>query len=208
MPIRSIKPWWLFVAFLSGMVLAMVAEAMLSEDLILDHRNHRLEFSAPRTDFFAGQPMVRLRNAAEVPFVIKTTLFSGKKDHVFTSAADRFIVSFDLWETTDKAYSVVKLAAPRKSVKNLTAKQAQAWCLSQMGLDTTGLSGSEPLWARLEVSAEDPAREGSPLGDSVNSSGINLSILVDIFSRPGSQPPKLLEYPSFTLDQLKSTRGS
>jgi hypothetical protein len=205
MPTRSIKTWWLFAAFLSGMALAMVAEAMLSEDLILDHSNHRLKFSAPRTDFFAGQPMDRLRNAAEVPFVIKTTLFSGKKDHVFTSAVDRFVVSFDLWEQT---YSVVKVAAPQKSVKNLSAKAAQAWCLSQMDLDTTGLSGTEPLWARLEVRAEDPPREGSPLGDSVNASGINLSILVDILSRPGSQPQKTLEYPAFTLDQLKSTRGS
>ena len=188
------------------MALAMVAEAMLSEDLILDHRNHRLEFSAPRTDFFAGQPLVRLRNAAEVPFEIRTTLFSGKKDHVFTSAVDRFVVSFDLWEMK---YSVVKVAAPRMTAKNLTAKEAQAWCLRQMSLDTTGLSGTEPLWARLEIRPGDPPREGSPLGDSVNASGINLTILVDIFSRPGAQPLRTLDYSEmpFTLDELKSTRG-
>jgi len=208
MPTRPIKTWWFFAAFLSGMLLAMLAEAMLSEDLILQHRNRRLEFSAPRTDFFAGQPMVRLRNAAEVPFIIKTTLFSGKKDHVFISAVDRFIVSFDIWEKTEKAYSVVKVEAPRKTAAHLTAKDAQAWCLSQMSLDTTGLSGSEPLWARLEVRAEDPPRDGGLLGDSVTSSGISLTSLIDFMSRPGSQPQKTLEYPAFTLDQLKPTRGS
>jgi len=210
MSTRSIKTWWLFVAFLSGMALAMVAEAMLAEDLILEHRNHRLEFSAPRTDFFAGQSIVRLRNAAEVPFIIKTTLFSGKKDHVFTSAVDQFIVSFDIWEKTEKAYSVVKVQAPRKTASHLTAKAAQAWCISQMSLDTTGLSGSEPLWARLEIHAGDPPRDGSLLGDTVSSSGINLTILVDIFSRPGSQPQRTLDYSesAFTLDQLKPTRGS
>ncbi len=205
MPTRSIKTWWFFAAFLSGMLLAMLAEAMLSEDLILQHRNHRLEFSAPRTDFFAGQPLARLHNAAEVSFVIKTTLFSGTKDHVFTSAVDKFVVSFDLWEQN---FSVVDRGAPQKRAKNLSAKAAQAWCLSQMSLDTTGLSGAQPLWARLEIRAEDPPRDGGLLGDSVTSSGISLTGLIDFMSRPGSQPQKTLEYPVFTLDQLKPTRGS
>jgi hypothetical protein len=207
-PIRSIKAWWLFAAFLSGMGLAMVAE-----DLILHHRNNRLEFSAPNTNIITGQPLARLKNAAEVPFLIKTTLWSGTKTHVFTSAADQFIVSFDIWEKTDKAYSVVKVAAPRKMASHLTAKALRDWCLSQMSLDTTGLSGSEPLWARLEIRAEDPLRDGSWLGDSVNSSGISpatlIATLIEIFGRPaGSQPHWTLDYPQFTLDSLKSTRGS
>ncbi len=204
MPTRSIKTWWFFAAFLSGMALAMLADAMLSEDLILQHRNHRLEFSAPRTDFFAGPPLMRLHNAAEVSFIIKTTLFSGTKDHVFTSAVDKFVVSFDLWE---EKFSVVDRRA-QKSVKNLTEKAAQAWCLSQMGLDTTGLSGNEPLWARVDIGVEDAPRDGGLLGDTVNSSGISLTSLIDFWSRPGSQPQKRLEYPAFTLDQLKPTRGS
>ena len=184
-----------------------MALAMVAEDLILHSHNNRLEFAAPHTDFFAGSPMARLQNAAEVPFVIKTTLFSGKKDHVFTSAADRFIVSYDLWE---KTYSVVKVEAPRKTASHLTAKAAQKWCIDQMSLDYTGLSASEPLWARLEIRAEDPARDGTLLGDSVNSSGISLITgLVEIFGRPaGSQPHWMLDYPQFTLDSLKSTRGS
>ena len=183
---------------------------MVAEDLILSQRNNRLEFAAPRTDFFTGSPLARLKNADEVPFVIKTTLWSGKKDHIFTSAADRFIVSFDIWEKTDKAYSVIKVEAPRKTASHLTAKAAQKWCLDQMSLDYTGLSGSEPLWARLEIRAEDPARDGSMFGDSVNSSGISLiTSLVEIFGRQaGSQQHWTLDYPQFTLDSLKSTRGS
>lgn len=202
MAITSIKARWWFAAFLAGMALAMVAE-----DLILKNHNNRLEFSAPHTDFFAGSPIARLQNAAEVPFVIKTTLWSGNRSHVFTSAVDRFIVSFDLWE---KTYSVVKVEAPRKTASHLTAKAAQEWCINQMSLDTTGLSGNEPLWARLEIRAEDPPRDGNWLGDSVNSSGISLiSSLIEIFGRPaGSQPHWTLDYPQFTLDSLKSTRGS
>lgn len=201
MRIRSIKTWWLFAAFLTGMALAMVAE-----DLILKHRNNRLEFSAPHTDLFTGQSLARLHNAAEVPFLIKTTLWSGNRTHVFQSAVDRFVVSFDLWEQT---FSVVKVAAPQKSASHLTAAAARDWCISQMALDTTGLSGSEPLWARLEIRAEDPPRDGSLLGDSVNSSGISLTTLIEIFGRaPGAQPHWTLDYPQFTLDSLKSTRGS
>ena len=200
----GINPAWVLMTFLCGM-----AVAVITENLILEHRNHRLEFSAPRTDFFAGPPLARLRNAAEVPFVIKTTLWSGNKSHVFSSAVDQFVVSYDIWADTPAAYTVVKTFAPTKRVSHLTAAEAQAWCLSQMSLDTTGLSGSEPLWARLEIRAEDPPREGSILGGSVTSSGISLTPLIDLFSRPaGSQPHWELDYDAFTLDQLKHTRGS
>jgi hypothetical protein len=196
-----LKPWWVLVAFLSGMLVAMVAE-----DLVLDHRNHRLEFVVPHIDFFAGQPMARLRNAAEVPFVIRTTLWSGNRNHVFQSAVDKFVISYDIWEET---YSVVEVRAPQKKMSHLTAKAAQAWCISQMSLDTTGLSGDETLWARLEIRAEDPPRDGGVLGSSVNSSGISLTNLIDIFSRPvGSQKPITLDYSAFTLDSLKRTHGS
>jgi hypothetical protein len=199
--IRSIKAWWVFAAFLSGMALAMIAE-----DLILSQKNNRLEFSAPRTDFFAGQPMVRLKNALEVPFVIRTTLYSGTKTHVYTSAVDQFVVSFDIFQET---YSVAKTASPRKSASHLTAKAAQAWCLSQMSLDTSGLSGSEPLWARLEIRAEDPARDGNWIDHSVNQSGISLlPFLTEFLGRPGPSQPVTLESEQFTLDQMKSTRGS
>lgn len=206
-PGAVIKPWWVAVTFLSGLAVAVV-----TENLMLEHRNHRLEFAAPRTDFFAGQPTSRLRNAAAVPFIIRTTLWSGNKNHVFATETDRFVVSFDIWaEKPDEAYSVVMTTAPGKRAAHLSAKAAQAWCLSQMGLDTTGLSGSEPLWAQLQIQAEEPAREGSILGGSVNSSGISLiAPLIDIFSRPpGSQPRWTLDYPpAFTLDELRHTRGS
>jgi hypothetical protein len=195
----SLKTWWLFVAFVSGLALAII-----TEDLILEHRNNRLEFSAPRTDFFAGQPSARLRNALEVPFLIKTTLWSGNKTHVFSSAVDQFVVSFDIFEET---YSVVKVQAPRKSKAHLTAKEAQKWCINEMSLDTTGLSGTEPLWARLEILPQDPPRDGSLLGDSVSGSGISLGALVEFFGRSPGSKPIMLEYPQFTLDQLKHTRA-
>ncbi len=194
------------MAFLSGLAIAVI-----TEDLILEHRNNRLEFSAPRTDFFAGKPSARLKNAEDVPFVIRTTLWSGNKNHVFATTVDRFVVSYDIWAASpDTAYMVVKTTAtPVKKVMHVSAKNAQAWCLSQMSLDTTGLSDHETLWARLEIQAEDAQRQGSVLESSVNSAGISLTPLIELLSRPaGSQPRLELNYDAFTLDQLKHTRGS
>ncbi len=90
---RSIRAWWLVVAFLSGMVLAMGVE-----ELILSAHDNRLEFSTP-VHFLSGQPLAaRLRNAAEVPFDIQTKLWSGKNKTLFREAEDRFVISFDIWE--------------------------------------------------------------------------------------------------------------
>jgi hypothetical protein len=112
---RSIRTWWLVVAFLSGMVLAMGVE-----DLILSSHDNRLEFSTP-VHFLDGQPMARLRNAAEVPFDIQTKLWSGNRNNLVRQAESRFVISFDLWQ---QDYAVVALQTPRKSKAHLTAAAA------------------------------------------------------------------------------------
>src|SRR5215469_467383 len=102
-PLRAIKYWWLIVAFLSGLALAMLAE-----DLILESHDNRLEFLAPRVHFLSGKPLERLRNASEVPFDIQVTLWAGDHSHVSQKAFDEFVVSYDLWQET---FSVTKLKA-------------------------------------------------------------------------------------------------
>ena len=77
MRVRTIKPWWLIAAFLSGLAFAMAAE-----ELILSTQESRLEFSAPRVHFLVGKPLERLRNASEVPFDFKITLWSGTRSHM------------------------------------------------------------------------------------------------------------------------------
>ena len=69
---RAIKSWWLIVAFLSGFALAMWPRS-----LILNWRDNRLEFSAPRVHFLRGKPLELLHNAAPVPFDFQVTLWSG-----------------------------------------------------------------------------------------------------------------------------------
>jgi hypothetical protein len=198
---QNIKLWWLLVAFVSGMAVAMFAE-----ELILRAHDNRLEF-APQIPFLSGAPLARLHNAAEVPFDMKATVWSGNRNHVFTHNEEQFVVSFDIWEET---FSVTKTKAPRKNASHLSAKSLESWCMNQMSLDLTGLPGDEPFWARLEVRAENPEKDGGLFGrGSIGESGISLTSLIDIFSRPpqAQQPHWSLDSPRLTLDELRRRKS-
>jgi len=198
---QNMKAWWLLAAFVSGMALAMFAE-----ELILRAHENRLEF-APQVHFLSGTSLARLHNAAEVPFDMKATIWSGNRNHVFAHNEDRFVVSFDIWE---ESFKVTKATAPQKSVSHLNAAGVESWCMNQMSMDLAGLSGNEPFWARLEIRAEVPLRDSGLFGrGSVSESGISLASLIDIFSRPpqAEQPHWTLTSPRLTLDELRK-RGS
>jgi hypothetical protein len=201
----SLRAWWLLIAFLSGMALAMFAE-----NLILKAHDNRIEFSTPYP-FLSGQPllMARLKNAVEVPILIQTTLFSPTQTQIVRHAEDRFVVSFDLWQ---ESYSVVQLREPRKRAAHLTAKGVENWCMSQMSLDASGLSNTQPMWARLDIRAEDPPKDGSLFGrGKIDDSGISLTPLIDIFSRPAhAQQAHFGPFnsSSFTLQQLLNKTAS
>jgi hypothetical protein len=206
--VRTIKSWWLILAFFSGFALAMWAE-----ELILNWRENRVEFTAPRVHFLTGKPLESLHNAAHIPFDFQVTLWSGTRSHVFQKLTDRFVISYDLWE---EKFKVVKTVGPRKTADHLTALAAEAWCMEQMSDQMSVLSslgGSEPFWVRLDVRAED-GKEGPLFGrGSISESGISLTSLIEIFSRPAqSQQSHWGPYDSgpYTLDELKRSprRGS
>jgi hypothetical protein len=201
MRVRTIKLWWVIAAFLSGLAFAMAAE-----ELILGTQENRLEFSAPRVHFLVGKPLERLRNASEVPFDFKITLWSGTRSHLLREVPARFVVSYDLWE---EKFSVTKLVTPRRTARHLTDTAAEAWCLQQMSQDVTGVAANEPLWARLEIRAEDGKEAGLPFGrGNITDSGISLTSLIVIFSRPAAttQPHWTIETGPVTLDELRRAR--
>ncbi len=201
---RTIKGWWLLAAFLSGFALAMWAE-----ELVLNWRDNRVEFSAPKVHFISGKPLDLLHNAAPVPFDFQFTVYSDTKTHVFQKLTDRFVISYDLWE---EKFKVVKTQSPRAMKDHLTSNAAEAWCFDQMsaGLNLNGLTDTEPFWARLEIRAQD-GREGSLFGrGSISESGISLTSLIEIFSRPAlSQQSHWGPYEAgpFTLGELKRSRN-
>ena len=201
MRVRTIRPWWMIAAFLSGLTFAMAAE-----ELILSTEESHLEFSAPRVHFLVGKPLERLRNASEVPFDFKITLSSGTRNHVMREVQSRFVVSYDLWE---EKFSVTNLVTPRRTVRHLTNIAAEEWCLKEMSTDVSGVRPDEPLWARLEIRAEDGKQAGQPFGrGSITDSGISLTPLIEIFSHPAAtaQPHWTIETGPVTLDELRRGR--
>ena len=200
---RTIKSWWLVLAFLSGFALAMMAEEM-----ILNWRDNRLEFSAPRVHFLGGRPLELLHNAAPVPFDFQVTLWSGSRTHVFQKLTDRFVISYDLWE---QKFRVVKTQSPVRRIEHLNAIDAEKWCWQQMSMDVNGVGAAEPLWTRFEIRAED-GHDGALFGGSINDSGVSLARLIELFSRPPSQQSHWgpFDVGPFTLDELKRgvRRGS
>jgi hypothetical protein len=200
--VRAIKLRWLIAAFLCGMALAMAAE-----DLILTEHENRLEISAPRLHFLTGRPLERLHNTESVPFLFRLTLWSGNRSNVVREVGARFVVSWDLFEQT---FKVNELAPASKSASHLTDAAAETWCLQQMSMDVSGLSGSEPLWARLEIRAQDAKESGSLFGrGDISDSGISLDPLIDVFSRRAqtAQRPLSAEAGPVTLDQLRRNPG-
>jgi hypothetical protein len=198
--VSTIKSWWLILAFVSG-----IAIAMMAEELRLNWRDNRLELSAPRVHFLGGKPLELLHNAAKVPFNFNVTLWSGSKNHIYARSFDRFVISYDLWE---EKFKVVKTQSPVATVEHLTAEAAERWCQDQMAVPLPGVSGSEPLWIRLEIRAED-GKDGGVFGrggrGSVSDAGISLSSLIEIFSRPAQQQSHWGPYEvgPFTIDELK-----
>ncbi len=123
---------------------------------MLESHDNRPEFLAPRVHFLSGKPLERLRNAAEVPYDIQITLWAGDHSRVSQRATDEFVVSYDLWQ---ESFSVTTSPCARRRVgSHFSASAAEAWCLEQMTMDITGVPSSEPLWARLEIRAQDPSR--------------------------------------------------
>jgi hypothetical protein len=204
MLVRTIKTWWLVAAFVSGFGLAMWAE-----DLALRWHNNLLEFSAPHLHFLTGKQLERLHNGVQVPFDFKVSLYSGRKDHLAAQLAERFLVSYSVWE---EQFRVIKTQSPIKIGDHLDLADAEAWCLKQMPMEAVGLGDKETLWARVEVRVPPEGKIANPFGrDSIGEAGINLNGLIDLFSRPpATQYHWTTEAGPMTLEEVKrgNRRGS
>src|SRR5579862_8626885 len=176
---------------------------MMAEELIVNWHNDRLEFSLSHVHFLGGKALEMLHNAAPVPFDFQMTVFSGTRTHVLGQLRDQFVVSYDLWE---EKFKVVKTQSPRRAAEHLTATAAEKWCIDQMSMELPGISPAEPLWARIEIRAED-GKDGPLFGrGTVSDSGISLTGLIEIFSRPArAQQSRWGPYDAgpFTLEDLK-----
>jgi hypothetical protein len=136
----------------------------------------QIRVSAPRLHFVAGNALERLQNGAPVPFAIQFTFSTDRWATVSQRDIERFVFSYDLWE---QRYSIAKLGLPHKSVSNLTAHAAEAWCIDEMTVPAAGISEQQPFWLRLDIRADNPSEDRQVMTDE----GISLTRLVELFSR-------------------------
>ncbi len=129
---------------------AAALPCLIAQTLAVRLDSGRLHVSAPTIQFLEAKSLERLRDGASVVFAVQLTLLAASKSAVLARATGRFAVSYDLW---DEKFAVTHLAALRKSVSHLSARQAEAWCLDSLALDAGGLSPDSSFWVRLDVRA-------------------------------------------------------
>ena len=163
--------WWLAAA------LAIGSFSLSAQTLNVRPDAGRVRVSTAKPQFLEGRQLDKLHNGASVSFTIELTLLGESRTTALARSAGRFAVSFDLWE---ERFSVTRLGALRKSASHLSASEAEAWCLDNLILPSTGLSPDSSFWIRLDVRPEE-ANESPPLGEDL---GVTLARLVELFSRP------------------------
>jgi hypothetical protein len=147
------------------------------EPLDVSFDGDNLRVFAPGLHFLTGRPLERLKNADPVAFLSQITLYSDAHGTVFRRFPERLVVSYDLWEGK---FSVTIPGPSKRSLPNATAAQAETWCLENMAISALGLAPDRPFWVQFELRTADRRELTSVMGDS----GISLSALVDLFSRP------------------------
>ncbi len=136
-----------------------------------------LRIAVSELHFLSGKPLDKLHNGATVSFAFQLTLRTDFGPAALARAVERFVVSYDLWE---EKFTVARLGKVRRSISHLSATAAENWCFDSLVLSTAGLAPDKRFWLRLEVRADDP-KDGLGV---IEEPGINLTRLVDIFSRP------------------------
>ncbi len=161
-----------------------------------------LRVTAAQLHFIAGKPLERLHNGGSVGFSFQLVLATAKGAAPFARSIERFVVSYDLWE---EKFAVARVGRVRRTASHLSATAAETWCLDNLTLSTAGLTENRPFWLRLEVRADDP-KDGLGV---VDEPGINLTRLVEIFSRPpqAQQPRWQLEAGPLLLADVRKTES-
>jgi hypothetical protein len=172
---RSTRREWLRVV-----VAATGAATTAHERLTVQWDGDMLRFSAPQFHFITGKPLEKLRIGAPVGYLWQVTVFSDAFLTPWRRTPGRFIVSYDLWE---EKFSVTQPGLVSRSVSHLSAPAAEEWCLENILVNSGGMDPEKPFWVRLDIRME----EGKELAGVVDDSGINITRLIELFSRPAGQ---------------------
>ncbi|HTT65828.1 MAG TPA: hypothetical protein VMG35_28455 [Bryobacteraceae bacterium] len=186
---------------LAGLALPL-SRAWSAERLDVTWDGDDLHVAAPQLHFLVGKPLNRLQDGLAVVFLTQLTLTTDNFTTSLRRTPDRFVFSYDLWE---EKFSVTKLGEGQRTVSHLSAAAAEAWCLDNVAISSTGLPQDRPFWLRFELRAAEPKDEAAVIGDA----GLNLTRLIEIFSRrPRDQQPQwIAEAGPLRLGDLRRLAG-
>jgi hypothetical protein len=153
-----------------------LAASLAGQSLAIRVDRDQLHIAAPRLRFLAGDALTRLRDGATVQYEFQLTARTERSGRALAHTLEKFAVSYDLWE---EKFAITKLGASPRTVTHLSAAAAEAWCLENTSIPVAALSGSQPLWIRLDYQAVTSPKSGDPQENSV----FTLTGLIDIFSR-------------------------
>src|SRR3954471_19895650 len=175
---RMSRRTWL----LAGMAIPL-SRLRAAEALAVSFDGDNLRVAAPDVHFLTGKALERLKDASTVTFLSQLTLFSDARGTVFKRVAERLVVSYDLWE---EKFSVTIPGGSKRRIPNVSAAEAESWCLENLAISALGLERSRPFWLRFDLRTADRRELASVVGDA----GVSLSGLIDLFSRkPGPGEP-------------------
>jgi len=166
-----------------------------------------LRISAPRLTFLNGSALDRLKNGSTVAFVGQLTVSSVQNAVVADArSVARFALSYDLWE---EKFSVTRFGDrpdARRAISHLSASAAERWCLDSMTIAYAQLPPEKPFYVQFDLRLEDPRDSLKIVGDP----GINITRLVELFSRPAktAQPRWLLNSGPFKAADLRKASHS
>ena len=172
------RRWWLLASLSAPLSVALNAQNLV---VSLSSANF-LHISAPQLHFLSGKPLERLKDGATVAFLGQLSISGDANATIRARAIARFAMSYDIWEErfSVSRFSITKPETPLHSVSHLSAAAAEAWCLEHLSLDISQWPQDKPVWVRLELRTDDGRDETGVIGDP----GINLTRLIELFSRP------------------------
>jgi len=156
--------------------LTALAATLAAQSVAVRVERDQLHIAAPRLRFLAGDALTRLRDGATVQYEFQLTARTERNGRVVARTLEKFAVSYDLWE---EKFAVTKLGASPRTVTHLSAAAAETWCLDNTSIPIAALSGSQPLWIRLDYQAV----TATSSEDAQENSVFTLTGLIDIFSR-------------------------
>ena len=154
-----------------------VSRLRAAPGLAVSFDGDNLRVAAPDLHFLVGKPLERLKNAATVTYISQLTIFSDANGTVLKrSPIERLVVSYDLWQ---EKFSVTIAGGGKRSIFNVSAAEAESWCLENLAISALGLPSERPFWLQFDLHTNYRRDLGSVVGDN----GVTLTGLIDLFSR-------------------------